>query len=148
MEQVLSAFGIDWRLLTFNSINFGLVLVALTFFLYKPLMRTLDERKEKVAKGVLDAGAAEKKLVEAEHSRQKVLARAGFEADLLLKHTRHAAAEAVREARAQGELAAAAALMEAQLEAKELKGKALLEAKEGAAKLVVLGVEKIMAERT
>jgi len=103
MEQVLSAFGIDWRLLIFNSINFGLMLLALTYFLYKPLMRILDERRGKVAQGVLDAQAAEEKLVEVEHSRQEVLAQAGFEADELLAHTRRAAAEAEREARERGE---------------------------------------------
>ena len=147
MEQVLSAFGIDWRLLIFNSINFGLMLLALTYFLYKPLMRILDERRGKVAQGVLDAQAAEEKLVEVECSRQEVLAQAGFEADELLAHTRRAAAEAEREARARGEVAAASALMEAEMQAKELKWKALLEAKEETAKLVVLGVEKVMKER-
>jgi len=146
MEQVLSAFGIDWRLLIFNSINFGLVLLALTYFLYKPLMRTLDERKSRVAKGVVDAQAAEERLVEVENSRQEVLARAGSEADELLAHTRRAAAEAECEARARGEVAAASALVEAEAQAKELKAKALLEAKEETAKLVVLGVEKIMAK--
>jgi len=147
MEQVLSAFGIDWRLLIFNSINFGLVLLALTYFLYKPLMRILDERKGKVAQGVLDAQEAQERLVEVEHSRKEVLARAGSEADELLAHMRRAATEAEREARERGEVAAASALVEAELQAKELKWKALLEAKEETAKLVVLGIEKVMKER-
>ena len=47
MGQVLAAFGIDWRLLLINSINFGLLLLALWYFLYGPLMKMLEEAPQK-----------------------------------------------------------------------------------------------------
>ena len=66
MEQLFEAFGIDWKLLLAQAVNFGVLFVALTYFLYKPVLKTLDERKQKVAKGVTDAEAAEKMLAEAD----------------------------------------------------------------------------------
>ena len=50
MAQVLSTFGIDWRLLIVNAVNFALVLLALWYFLYAPVMRMLESRRERVAK--------------------------------------------------------------------------------------------------
>ena len=88
--QILATFGIDWRLLLINAINFGLLLLGLWYFLYDPLMRMLDLRREKVAQGVRDAQAAEKKLKEIEQSRAEMLAKVGRKADTILSHAKNA----------------------------------------------------------
>ncbi|HEY5383337.1 MAG TPA: F0F1 ATP synthase subunit B, partial [Candidatus Paceibacterota bacterium] len=80
MGQVFAAFGIDWRLLLIDSINFGLLLLALWYFLYAPLTKMLEVRRQKVAGGVLDAEAAEAKLREIEEATGGILAKAGTEA--------------------------------------------------------------------
>ena len=64
MEQVLHVFGIDWKLLLINAANFGLLLAALTYFFYKPMMRMLDLRRDKIAHGVEAAQKAEAELKE------------------------------------------------------------------------------------
>jgi F-type H+-transporting ATPase subunit b len=142
MGAVLGTFGVDWRLLLINAINFGVLMLALWYFLYQPVTRVLEERREKVAKGVEDAQAAHEKLEEIEHSREGVLAQAGREADKLVEEARAAGAAKERELRAQGESAAQAALKEAQAQANDLKEKALEESKREVAKLIVLGIEK------
>lgn len=146
MQEILNTFGIDWRLLLINSINFGVVLLVLWYFLYTPVMRILEERRAKVTKGVADAEAAEAKLAEINSSRQEILGKAGGEADELLAHARQKSSEIEKEVRARGEVAAQTALHEAEAQAQELKGKALEEAKRESAKLVVLGVEKMMMQ--
>lgn len=142
MSSVLSTFGIDWRLLLINAVNFGILVVALWYFLYAPIMRSLEERRRRVTRGVEDAKAAEARLGEIEASRGEVLAQASREADKLLEEARAAAAHKERELREQGLAAAAAALKEAEAEAGELKAKALEESKKEVAKLIVLGIEK------
>ncbi len=144
MEQIFSTFGIDWRLLLINMANFGLLLFVLWYFLYSPVMRLLEERRQRVAKGVKDAEAAAEKLSEIEASREGVLAQAGKEADVLLVSARAAASAREREIIHKGEAAAAAALKEAQAQAAELRDRALMDSKQDLAKLIVLGVERTL----
>ncbi len=144
MSAVFAAFGIDWRLLLIDSINFGLLLLALWYFLYTPLLRVLEERRQKVAGGVRDAEAAEIKLREIEAAKHGILAGAGAEADELLKKARLAGQEKERSLVAAAEAAAARVTADAQKQAAELKAQALEESKQEVAKLVVLGMEKVM----
>lgn len=146
MSQLFAAFGIDWRLLIINLINFGVLLVALRYFLYGPLTTMLESRRQKVAQGVKDAEAAGVKLHETEEARTGILAEAGSEADEMLKKARLAAQEKERAIVASAEASAARIAAEAEKRAAELKAQALEESKQEVAKLVVLGVEKVMSK--
>ena len=147
MEAILSTFGIDWRLLLVNAVNFGLLLAGLTYFLYKPVLRMLEERRQKIAHGVSAADSAERRLHEIEGERDKRLARAGREADEMVAAARKAAAERERDIIARGEANAAQVVAEGQLQAKELRERALRESKEEVAKLIVLGMEKAFVKK-
>ncbi|MDE1924658.1 MAG: F0F1 ATP synthase subunit B [Patescibacteria group bacterium] len=147
MSAVLASFGIDWRLLIINTINFALLLLALWYFLYGPLMRMLEERRAKVAQGVVDAEAAAQKLRMIEEEKAGILGKAGQEADDVLQKARTAAAEKERGIVAASEARAAALLSDAGKEAKELKRQAIEESKQEVAKLVVLGIEKMLASK-
>jgi F-type H+-transporting ATPase subunit b len=147
MQALVSAFGIDWRLLLIDGINFGLLLLALWYFLYGPLTAMLEARRQKVAQGVRDAEEAQVKLHEIEAARGGILANAGQEADELLKKARIAAQEKERTMIATAEAAAARTAKEAQMQALELKAQAIEESKQELAKLVVLGMEKMMTNK-
>lgn len=147
MEAILHVFGIDWKLLLIQSINFGVLLAALTYFLYTPIMRMLEERRTKVAQGVADAEAAAHKLAHIESSRSEILSKAGKEADEVVAVARAAATQKEKEMLAKGEAATALMLKEAEVQAQELKAHALRESKEEVAKLIVLGIEKAMVQK-
>lgn len=142
MSELLTAFGIDWRLLVINLINFGVLLWVLWYFLYTPLTTMLEERRQKVAQGVQDAADAAAQLAEVEHTRAQVLAGAGREADDVLSHARSAAVAKERELVAAGERAAQSIVKDAEAQARELRAQALEESKQEVAKLIVLGMEK------
>ena len=142
MSQVLSVFGIDWRLLLINAVNFGLVLVALRYFLYAPVMRMLETRREKLAQGVRDADNAARSLSEIENSRAEVLAAAGKDADALVAAARAAGAQKERELMQKGEATAATLMRDASAQAAELQRRSIEESKQEVAKLIVLGMEK------
>ena len=144
MSAVLSTFGIDWRLLLINAVNFCLLMLALWYFLYGPITAMLEERRQKVAKGVEDAQAAAVKLAEIEGSRKEVLAHAGKEADAIVAEARAAALQKEHDILAAGEARAGQALKEAAAQALELKTQAIEESKQEVAKLIVLGMQKAM----
>jgi len=142
MGAVLATFGIDWRLLLINAVNFGILMAALWYFLYKPVMAMLEERRKRVAKGVADAQEAARALSEIEASRAAALSKAGKEADKLLDEARAAAQLKEREIIARGEAQAQRSLEDASKQAAELKTQALEESKREVAALIVLGIEK------
>lgn len=148
MEQVLGTFGIDWKLLLINAANFGLLMVVLWYFLYEPLTRMLEERRERIAQGVMDAQKAQETLTEIETSRAQTLAKAGKEADELLLRARESAQEKQDELIAAGESSAQQLLSDASKAAQELKSQALEESKKEVAKLIVLGMEKAFNQKS
>lgn len=146
MEQILTTFGIDWRLLAIHGANFGLLMALLWYFLYTPVLRMLEERRRTVTEGVEAAQKAQHELRDIESSRKSLLAQAGKEADEVLAQARASGAHKERELLARGEAAAEALVRDAQLQAREAQAEALRRAKEETAKLVVLGVEKMLQE--
>src|SRR5262245_27647418 len=84
MSELFSAFGINWKLLAIQWLNFAVLLMALTYFLYGPVMRLLDERQKKIAEGVKTAEDAARKLEEAKGESEKIVGTAAREAEGLV----------------------------------------------------------------
>lgn len=147
MGQVLTTFGVDWRLLLINGVNFAVVLLALWYFLYGPVMRMLEERRQKIVRGVEDADAAAHTRQDIEASRSGMLASAGAEADTIVAAARAAATKKEQELLAQAQSSAAAVLTEAQAQVREEKARAIAESKQEVAKLIVLGMEKLAPQK-
>lgn len=66
MEEFAKQFGIDWRLLLSQMVNFAVVLFVLQRFVFKPVARMLAERKKNIEEGVAKASEADKRLEEAQ----------------------------------------------------------------------------------
>lgn len=147
MGELFAAFGLDWRLLIINLINFGVLTLALWYFLYGPLTKMLEDRRQKVIQGVEDAEAAALRLSEIETAKSDIMAAAGAEADEVLKKARAAGIEKERSIIAASEAAAARTIQEGEAQAAELKAQALQESKQEVAKLVVLGMEKLAQQK-
>ena len=147
MGQVFAAFGIDWRLLIIDLFNFGLLLLALWYFLYGPLVQMLKTRREKISQSIEDAENAAQKLKEIQQNRAAMLADAGKEADKLVSDARQAGSAKERELVAAGETAAANLLKEAQAQAQEMKTQSIAESKQEVAKMIVLGMERLALKK-
>lgn len=147
MSEVFAAFGVDWRLLVINLINFGLLLLALWYFLYGPLTKILEARRQRVAESMRNAVEVEKQLHEIKESRASVLAAVGQDADQIIAQARIAALSKEKEIVGNADLLASARLKEADAEASQIKAQALTESKQEVAKLIVLGMEKVMHKK-
>lgn len=77
--EILDQFGIKPILLLAQIVNFIILLLILKKFLYKPLLKILEERKEKIAESIKNAEAIEKRLEEIEASRDKKMEAAAKE---------------------------------------------------------------------
>lgn len=144
MSELFSAFGIDWKLLLIQGLNFGILLLILSKLLYKPMLKIIDERREKIAEGVRTAEEANTRLFEAEQKSQSIIGTASKSAEALV-------AEARQQASAQGqgivksaEGRASAILADAEARAAESKRQALQETEREIARAAMLAAEKIL----
>ena len=146
MEQLFDAFGIDGKLLLAQLVNFGVLFVALTWLLYKPVMKTLDERAAKIRQGVEDAERAAEAAANADQEAQKVVQGASEEADSIVGTAReHANAEKARIVK-DAEARAAQVQADAEARAEETAARALRESEKEVARLAVLAAEKVLRD--
>ncbi|OGG57308.1 ATP synthase F0 subunit B [Candidatus Kaiserbacteria bacterium RIFCSPHIGHO2_01_FULL_55_17] len=148
MSELFAAFGINWKLLLVQAFNFGLLLAVLTYFLYKPVLKLIDERREKIAEGVRTAEAAARRLEEAKSEGDKRIGEASREAESLVATARTRAEEKGAEIVKAAEARAASTLKDAQARAEEAQRQALRESSKEIARAAMLAAEKILREKS
>ncbi len=146
MEQLFEAFGIDGSLLLAQLVNFGVLFVALTWLLYKPVMKTLDERRAKIAQGVEDAELASQKLATADTEAASVLHGAETEAEGIVAGARELAGSEKSRIVKEAEARAAQVALDAEARAEETAAKALRDSEKEVARLAILAAEKVLRE--
>lgn len=144
MAQLLLAFGIDWHLLIAQAVNFAIVLVALTYFLYKPVMSTLAKRRDMVAKGVEDATRAGEMLASADGEASKRVKAADGQAEEILSSAREAANAEKARLLKEAEARAVAVTRDAEARAVEVAARAQRESEQEIARVAILAAEKIL----
>ena len=100
MSDLIQHFGIDWKLLLVQVVNFFILLIVLKKFAYQPILQMLRKRREDIEKGVLMSAEARIRLEGAEKEREAILATSHRESLALVT-----AAEATAEKRKEEVLA-------------------------------------------
>ncbi|HUT21926.1 MAG TPA: F0F1 ATP synthase subunit B [Candidatus Bipolaricaulota bacterium] len=114
MEELLHKLGIDWKLLLAQAVNFGIVLFVLYKFAYKPILKLLHDRENKVSTSLKNAEKVEENLKKSKIERENQIALGRKEAEKIVEEailraeearkskldlTKKDAAEVVREAK-------------------------------------------------
>ena len=84
MGAFFEAFSVDGWKLAFQVINFLILLYLLNRFLFKPVLARLDERSEKIGKGLEDAEVAARDRELARAEREAAVAEARKEANEMI----------------------------------------------------------------
>ncbi len=100
MEKLLN-LGIDpWSILVY-LLNTGVVLTVLTYLLYKPMLKFIDQRRQQILNNIDQAQNLQKtfeeKLKESEKQRLKTEEELKAEIDTLKKYTEEKRAELIAE---------------------------------------------------
>jgi len=105
-KETAETFG--WNLWLFLSqvISFTIVALLLRRFAYKPILKVLEERRQQIAEGLLNAEKIKKQLAEAEQRYAEILAKANAVAQKMIDDARESSAHIAE--RKQQEAAAAA----------------------------------------
>jgi len=80
MKELLENFGVNWKLLLAQVVNFGILFYVLKRFAYGPIVNMLEERQKRIKKGLQEAAESEQKLREAEEKERLILEKANLKA--------------------------------------------------------------------
>ncbi|MHB0874946.1 MAG: F0F1 ATP synthase subunit B [Anaerolineae bacterium] len=69
----MDKLGIDLWGLLWQAVSFGILVFLLSKFLYKPTLNTIDERAERVRRGMEDADKAHRRADESQQEYDRVL---------------------------------------------------------------------------
>lgn len=145
MSELLSQLGIDPKLLLAQGVNFIILLIVLTKFVYKPLMKMVEERRQKIELGIKGGERAEQIIKEAEKAGQEKVKEADVRAVGIVSEAERSAVRRAQEIALQADKKAQQALHEAMLLAerkeKEEMEKVALQAKKLVKEAIVKTVE-------
>lgn len=145
--EILGKLGFDWKLALMNLVNVALLFWLLKKYLFGPVVKMLDERRNVIKDGVDNAKKAETDLMMAQRKAQELIDEAKVESNKIIEHA-HAAAQETGEhmkekARNEIELLIAQAKKNIEIDKKEMQEQLRKETVD----LVVLAVEKIIAAK-
>jgi F-type H+-transporting ATPase subunit b len=87
MSDILSQLGIDWKLFLSQLVNFLLILIILSIFVYKPVLKIIKERNKKIKEGLDKAEEAGIRLKEVDEIGKKKIKEAENTSINIIKDT-------------------------------------------------------------
>lgn len=147
MEQLIHSFGIDAKLIVAQIINFVILVALLSYFLYKPMLQLLADRRAKIEKGIADAEAAAKAKATADEEKKVILTAAETQAGEITQKATHIASAKGEEIVSEASARAEAIIKAAEASGEQLKAKAAKDAEADVAKAAVLAAERILREK-
>ena len=113
----MDALGIEWTLLLAQIVNFGILIILLRMFLYQPVLKMLNARKERIAQSMKDAERVSAAAREAEQDKAKVLEQVRREAQEIRAQATRDAEKIAQDVRGRAEQEATDIRMKAQADA-------------------------------
>jgi len=143
MEELLYKLGINWKLLIAQAINFTIVLIVLHRFVYKPLLKMLQDRQKKIDQSLKDAEKVEENLKKSKIERENQIALGRKEAEKIIESTNKKADEVKNEKVEEARAESAAVIKEAKEKIKMERGQMIEDVKTEVGELVLLASNKV-----
>lgn len=145
--EILHAFGIDWKLITIQGLNFVVVLFVLYRYAYRPVLALLEKRRSLIETGLKDAELAKEAKERIESERTAILRDARNEGGKIVETLRKQAIDDERAILREAQDKSASLLIAAEKKANEERAHILHQAEKDIAKLAILGAEKVLQEK-
>jgi F-type H+-transporting ATPase subunit b len=142
----MEKLGISLGTLIFQILNFTIVCILLYAWAYKPILKMMDNRKQKIATGLEDARIASEARANAEQEAARIMAEAQNKASQLVRESTDRAESAALEIRTAAEAEASkereAALAEVEAERDRMLG----DLRNQIAALAIAAAQKLVGE--
>lgn len=142
--EFLETFGINWRLLAAQIVNFLILLLVLHRFLYKPIIRILEKRKKDIEENEKRTAFLERRMEETEQTYKEKMREAEREVVRRMEEAAKKAEETRRELVEEGEKERRRIVEEAKREARQEGERQKEELRKETKTLIKEGVKKIL----
>jgi F-type H+-transporting ATPase subunit b len=142
----LDKLGINLGFLVSQIINFSLLVILLTMLLYKPILRMLNERKDRIAKSMADVDEARAAAARAQQDYDRTIAEAQRKAQEIIAQASQAADKVRAEIEAGARREADVIRQKARDEAAQEKGRLLADVQGQIASLSMLATERVLGQ--
>ncbi|MDP1760376.1 MAG: F0F1 ATP synthase subunit B [Candidatus Woesebacteria bacterium] len=144
MEELITTFHIDWKLMIAQVVNFGLVFMALYFIAAKPLSKLMKDRTKEITDGLDNAKKAELEVQNANIKKEEIVREAKNNAKQIMATSQVDGKEIVKEAKDKAILEKEEIIKQARLDAEKEKKNSDEQVRKEAATLVAEGVKKVV----
>lgn len=146
MLEILGKIGFDWQVALANLVNFLIIFFILRRFAWKPLKNVIEERQQKIVKGLEDAQKAATDLMMAEEIRKQKVEDAKLHANQIVSDANLKSASIISAAEGDAMIAREKIIKDAHKVADEAQASMRREVEEHTAGLVMQGLEKVLKE--
>jgi F-type H+-transporting ATPase subunit b len=144
MDKAVEALGLNLPQLIAQVVNFFVLLVVLRLVAYKPILRMLDERKQKIAEGLNAAEIARAEAASAQANIQAQLDVARKEGQEIVANAQNIATRIQADAREQSTKDREASLERARSEIQMERDRAIADLRGEFADITVKAAEKVI----
>ena len=141
--EFLNEFGIQPVLLAAQIVNFLIMLYLLKRFLYKPILKVLEERKKAIAQSLQNADEIESRLNKLTEEEEKRLLKSAQEGAKIIKEAQDSAVQIIDEAKVKAEDLAQDIVRKAQAQLQVEKQQLQQEVMDNLGEFIVLGLKKV-----
>ena len=137
---------LNWELIG-NIVNVLILFVLLRIFLFKPVIKVIEKRREYIENQLADAKKVQADADRAKQQYSDILQKANAEADEILKKAETQAKAAYNAAMEQAECEAKKRVEQAEKEIAREREQMLLNVKDEAAEIALLAADKLVKKR-
>jgi F-type H+-transporting ATPase subunit b len=143
---VLGALGIDGQLFIAQLLNFAIVLFVMWRWVYRPLLKKMDERSKKISDGLTFSEESKRALADATMERDRIVNEAKAQAHLLVEDATKKAEGMRAEKMAQAKTEIEKVISEAKAQIKSERDSSFAALKGDIAELVSLTTAKVASK--
>ncbi|MGA2158831.1 MAG: F0F1 ATP synthase subunit B [Dehalococcoidia bacterium] len=142
----MESIGINWQLLVAFLVNFLILFGLLTAFLYKPVLKMLDERQAKIKESLEQAEKIKEQTSRSEEQIKAAVEAARKEGQVIITQASQIAEKIKEEAKDGARKEADVIVNKARAEIKLERDKSIAELRAEFSNLTVLAAEKVIKE--
>lgn len=146
MHELIEQFGINWKLILAQIVNFGILFLVLKKFAYQPILNILEERRQKIARGLEMRDQAESELREAQAQKNEIIKSGSAEVTQILSSAKERAQNIENQATIQATEEAQKIINNAKKDMEKQKAEMIDYAYQESADVIKLALGKLLSE--
>lgn len=144
MEELISTFHIDWKLMIAQIVNFGIVFGLLYWLVSKPLSELMKNRTKEITDGLDNAKKAEAEVQNANIKKEEIIKEAKENAKQIIITSQTDGKEIIKESKDKAILEKEEIIKQAKIDAEKEKKNSDEQMRKEASELISLGVKKVV----